>query len=413
VAGLDTYTVADNALLDSAGFNVPGLLDNDRDPENEALAVVTGSSDSVSRLGAAVRIQTNGEFTYDPRASVVLATLKVGDPALTDTFKYVVADATGLQTTATVTVTVTGANSNPVPADDQYSTAENVVLVIPARGVLDNDTDPDSNAGALTAVVQTVTSQYGARVQVRADGGFSYDPTGSPTLRALETGQSLQDSFSYQVRDDGGATAVGTVQMIVNGVSDPPYQNAANHADVNADGVISPMDALILINYLNANGAGSLPAGMPKPPYLDVNGDGAASAADVIIVINTLNAGTAAGEGEGDAEDTLVSNSKTVAATPAPWGVSSFDAVSYAVPASGFNDPAPTGSRSTAGDRLSFNRVCTPVPQPVSADPGRSVFDAWDEDGSEWEDTLAMIAEGGSGTDREAATDALLGSLFG
>ena len=104
----------------------------------------------------------------------------------------------------------------------------------------------------------------------------------SPTLRALQTGQTLSDTFSYQVRDDGGATAVGTVTIIVSGFSDPPYQNPANNYDVNGDGAVSPIDALILINYINANGQGPIPAGRPTPPYLDVNGDGRATAEDVL-----------------------------------------------------------------------------------------------------------------------------------
>ncbi len=96
VAGNDTYTVADNGVLESGGLTVPGLLVNDKDPENEALSLVVASSDSVSKLGAVVTLQTNGEFTYDPRLAPALASLKAGDPAVTDTFNYVVADASGL-----------------------------------------------------------------------------------------------------------------------------------------------------------------------------------------------------------------------------------------------------------------------------------------------------------------------------
>ena len=164
------------------------------------------------------------------------------------------------------------------------------------------------------------------------DGRFTYDSTSSPTLRALETGQSLQDSFQYQVRDDGGAVAVGTVLVIVSGVSDPPYQNAANNYDVNADGIVSPMDALILINYINANGPGTLPAGLPRPPYLDVNGDRSASAADVIMVVNALN-NPAAGEGEGESDVVPVLSLTPTTVTAAQGSVSSFSTLSYARPA--------------------------------------------------------------------------------
>jgi hypothetical protein len=222
----------------------------------------------------------------------------------------------------------------------------------------------------------------------------------------------LQDSFQYQVRDDGGAVGVGTVLVVVGGVSDPPYQNAANHADVNGDGFISPMDPLILINYINANGPGPIPAGLPRPPYLDVNGDGSVSTADVIIVVNALNTGAAAGEGEAAPEATPALSPQSVTATPAAWGVSSFSTLN-APSATAFSNLLPAEDRSEISDWASWNRVCTAAAQPVSADPQRSVFDAWDADESAWEDTLATIAEGDSGTDRESATDALLGSLFG
>ncbi len=99
--------------------------------------------------------------------------------------------------------------------------------------------------------------------------------------------------------------------------------------------------------------------------------------------------------------------------TPAQGSVSSFSTLSYALPATAFDDSEPAGSRSAAGEVASWNRVGTPVDQPVLADPQRSVFDAWDAEESEWEDTLATIAEADGGTDREAAIDALLGSLVG
>jgi len=410
VAGQDTYTVADNTVLDSASPSVAGLLANDYDPESETLTVLVGSSDSLSRLGAAVTIQANGEFTYDPRSSVILAALKAGDPPMNDTFQYTVADASGLATQATVTVTVTGGNSNPVPAADQYSTVENEVLTVAPRGVLVNDTDPDSDDSGLTTVVQTVVSQYGAQVQIGPNGGFTYDSSNSTTLRALETGQSMQDSFQYQVRDDLGAGALGTVLVIVNGVSDPPYQNAANTRDVNADGMISPMDVLILINYLNTNGPVTLPAGMPRPPYLDVNGDGAASAADVILVVNTLN-NPAAGEGEAALESTPVLGADALTATEA--GACSFSALSGDPAATASQDGLPIASGAAAVRLTVADPAVMPVAQAVPAEPAEALFDAWDADDSEWEDTLAAIAGGGSGAAREAATDALLEAMFG
>jgi VCBS repeat-containing protein len=388
------------------------LLANDSDPENEAISVLVSSSESVSRLGASVAIQANGEFVYDPRASVTLQALKAGDPAVNDTFAYVVADASGLWTKSTVTVTVTGANSPPVPAPDQFSTVENIVLVVPAAGVLANDTDPDSTS--LSTVSQAISSQYGAAIQMRPDGGFTYDPSGSPTLRALQTGQTLADSFAYQVRDDEGATAVGTVTVVVSGFSDPPYQNPANHYDVSGDGSVSPIDPLILINYINANGQGPIPAGRPTPPYLDVNGDGSATAEDVILVVNRLNS-FAAGEGESVAEAVYVRSPENVAANAAPLNAWSFSTLSDADAATQFGQPIDGAwdRGSARSDPSPWGSVCTAEAPRLSPALPRSVFDEWDAKASDLEDTLTAISDEADAAEREAATDALIEALFG
>ena len=69
--------------------------------------------------------------------------------------------------------------------------------------------------------------------------------------------------------------------------------------DVNNDGAVTPVDALILINALNFDG-GSRPLGArPDPPdgetpqalpFLDVNGDHELTAVDALLIINQLNA---------------------------------------------------------------------------------------------------------------------------
>ena len=77
----------------------------------------------------------------------------------------------------------------------------------------------------------------------------------------------------------------------------PKWHNVADPVDVNTDGVASPLDALLIVNYLNANAGGPLPEAASPPPYYDVNGDGSCSPIDVLLVINQLNQ-AAQGEGE-------------------------------------------------------------------------------------------------------------------
>ncbi len=68
------------------------------------------------------------------------------------------------------------------------------------------------------------------------------------------------------------------------------WRNAVDSLDVNADGVISPVDALLVVNRLNSSQSRQLPNERPaKDPYLDVTGDYAVSPLDALLVVNLLN----------------------------------------------------------------------------------------------------------------------------
>ena len=69
-----------------------------------------------------------------------------------------------------------------------------------------------------------------------------------------------------------------------------PYHNDQDPADVDGNGVISPIDALIIVNYINNYGPGSInPEGEGPVPNLDVDGDGMVSPIDMLIIINIIN----------------------------------------------------------------------------------------------------------------------------
>lgn len=73
-----------------------------------------------------------------------------------------------------------------------------------------------------------------------------------------------------------------------------PWQNPINPMDVNRNGFITGLDALIVINRLNSVGPGPLqnpPTTEFPPPFYDVDGNGAVTARDAIIIINALNSG--------------------------------------------------------------------------------------------------------------------------
>lgn len=75
-----------------------------------------------------------------------------------------------------------------------------------------------------------------------------------------------------------------------NRVQQTPWQNAIEPLDVNSDNSVAPIDALRIINKINADGAGELPAANGEPAnYYDVSGDGFVSSIDALRVIQILN----------------------------------------------------------------------------------------------------------------------------
>ncbi|MCF6312315.1 MAG: Ig-like domain-containing protein [Verrucomicrobiales bacterium] len=92
-----------------------------------------------------------------------------------------------------------------------------------------------------------LTSASGAVVNMNADGSFTYDPTGSVTLRALEGGETIVDTFSV-VASDGGSASTVTVTVIVNGVAE--FVNSAPVAvnDTGEASVTGTSDFNVLAN---------------------------------------------------------------------------------------------------------------------------------------------------------------------
>jgi hypothetical protein len=180
VAENDTATAARNG--DGVFIDV---LANDADPDGDALTVV-----SVGQP-ASGSVVNNGDFvTYTPDGGFQ------GE----DSFSYTVSDGTD-SATATVTVTVT--NDAPVAQADAAETGSGVPVVI---DVLANDSDPNGDELSLVAV----SGASGGTTSI-VDGRVRYVPN---------EGFSGTDSFTYTVRDAGGAEVTGDVTVTVS--NQPP-----------------------------------------------------------------------------------------------------------------------------------------------------------------------------------------------
>lgn len=316
----NSYSVSENATL--TGQNVITDAPADTDPDaGDTLRVsaINGVTASVGTTittgaGATLQITSTGALTYNPLGSAQINALTTGQ-TLTETFVYTLADARNATSTATVTITVNGVNDAPTANNDSVTMIQATTTTI---NVLANDTDPEGPLTVPGAVVAQVVGSgptHGTLTPL-ANGSFTYTPNTS-------TGPGVPDytgpdSFQYRVTDSQGATsAIATVSINVTPVPSP-YQNPNNALDVNADTFISPIDALIIINFLNETQQPN-PTPPEPSPYLDTNGDRFASPADALLVINELN-GVSGGEGEGEGAGAEVFVG--LAAVPTDWGAS-------------------------------------------------------------------------------------------
>jgi len=108
-----------------------------------------------------------------------------------------------------VTLTVTAVNDPPIAVGDKYNTTEDVTLVVPADGVLGNDSDVDS---ASLSAVRVNDVNHGTLI-FENDGSFVYTPT---------LNFHGEDSFTYHANDGDLNSNTVVVTLTVTAVNDPP-----------------------------------------------------------------------------------------------------------------------------------------------------------------------------------------------
>ncbi len=122
----------------------------------------------------------------------------------------------------------------------------------------------------------------------------------------------LHDSLLFQppepVAIDRIRYGFASVQIGGAGAGGEGNTNLMNAFDVNADGIVTPLDVLYVINAINAKGSTSVRSGegeSPRKLYLDVNKDGNVTPLDALWVINRINQRTS-GSGEGESAPLVV-----------------------------------------------------------------------------------------------------------
>jgi hypothetical protein len=127
-----------------------------------------------------------------------------------------------------------------------------------------------------TSAWQTVAATEGYLVPVNLDvsvppGAFHIE------IRVMDTSSGVASS---EFRDSWT-------------LANSPWQNWRQPLDVSDDSLITPLDALLIINQLNAGGSRQLALSDGPLSFIDCNGDRFLSPLDALLVINELNRQTA------------------------------------------------------------------------------------------------------------------------
>jgi len=181
----DTYSVLSSSAL---AISAPGVLSNDSNPAGGGLTAVLATEP----MHGVLSFNADGSFTYTPSAGFVG----------TDVFGYYATDGTSQSRVAAVNINVLSAFPPPTAANDDYRTAQNATLNIPAPGVLTNDSS--NGNGSLTATLMS-SPIYGT-VSLNGDGSFTYVPN---------AGFSGVDTFTYKAFGAGLGSNTATVSITV------------------------------------------------------------------------------------------------------------------------------------------------------------------------------------------------------
>ncbi|WP_417329980.1 VCBS domain-containing protein [Halomonas cupida] len=241
---VDIVTNDDVLTVTQAGVDADNLQAVDANPSQ--------TTEVIGQYGTMV-IGSDGfaQYIVNNDNPEVEALRQSGD-TLTETFTYEIADLAGVTSQATITVTIQGANDTPVAADDTGTAIEagginNSTGGQNANGnVLTNDTDVDEYDetqavsgirvgdkeldATLTDVSADTTSVNGTSIPgdygtltIGADGSYEYVIDNNNTdVQRLADGDTLTETFSYQVVDAGGLIDVANLTITIDGNQDNP-----------------------------------------------------------------------------------------------------------------------------------------------------------------------------------------------
>lgn len=157
--------------------------------------------------------------------------------------------------------------------------------------------------GHMATGIKIDNLRYGPETQTTTDNfghyRFPHLPAGIYNVQFVRSGVNALVTSAEGEQQVIVLQASATEQHINFGVhfEESHWHNEVVAQDVNADGTITAIDALLVINLLN-QGVNSLLVGssIPHSPYVDVSNDFFLTAFDALLVINAINRGSSEGE---------------------------------------------------------------------------------------------------------------------
>jgi hypothetical protein len=267
-----------------------------------------------------------------------------------------------------------GVDRNPLPNQvlivGQQLTNFSIQLSDVGVGVDDSTVD----------ISKFVITRNGVTLTPSTDYTLAYDPTNKIVQLVPAQGVWSDGTYVITLNNSNSANPIkdlagnglqpndstGVTQFVIQqvAVASPSWQNPVNKFDVNNDGFISGLDALLLIDALRTQGPGPLLGTPTVPPdfYYDVNGDGSLSPLDLLLEVQYLNTFGVTPDGH-IAATPAATPAASVAVTP---GVESITAATAA---------AATSVMDGSGAAIAFSLAVT-VSSPTSATAGASALSA-------------------------------------
>jgi len=304
----DNNGVADLRVVDPArinGFPVAGNFDGNL-ANGDEVGLFTGTTWWLDRVGHDYKVDTSypssvkgypivGDFDGDGMDDLGVWS--------DDKFSFDLASNGFGSIDDTISFGFLGVRERPVAADMDGDGVDDIGLWVPDRAGQPMSEQAEwyfltSNLVLLTPAQRTAATTAALGTANLLDHPFKPKPFGKDLYAIYGDDYALPliGNFDPPVTASSGGGSGGT-----------------NLLDVNKDGSVSPIDALLVINYLN--GPAGEAAAASSGFSMDVNGDGSIAPIDALLVINYLNA-QPGGEGEGPDEASVEEPAARVAMAP-------------------------------------------------------------------------------------------------